>query len=687
MTLKKVLAALLAVCLLAAMLPSGMKNVKADEEIPETAATEDVEAKEPEEEIDNGVSEEAVLTEEAEPIENLWFDYNYFAPGVKRRYIEIEEYMLNSLWQQQVEIISVELRQNDRTMGPDDTINTDGSPVEFVLAVKPLTGYAIPSYSLTLLDRFRLYAKNEARLHVDTEFGASSVSRNSSTGVYTIRWTRTPGKKVGYITLSSNSASVPLVPRVGYKPANIIVNSGNANVVKTVWWDDTEIMTSSIFEAGHYYSVDVYLKPKSGYTFSTNQGTMANKLNTGLDNVTLNGVSESELITGPKMMAMDTDYNDKGIVYGSLCHVWFTFSDPRVAVSGVSVKPTSLNLEVGELYTLTATVSPSNAGNRDVTWSSSNEAVATVDNYGKVKGVGPGSATITVKTAEGGKTATCKVTVTGSAVSVTGVSLDKTSLEIIAGQSAVLTATVKPSSASNKTVKWSSSDTKVAEVITGTSVAGGVVTAKSQGRVTVTATTVDGNKKATCKVLVLFRDVTDKSKAVYNAVYALADLGIVKGYGTYFDVSGPCTRAQFVLFLWRLAGKPAPKSTTLKFTDAADIKALAADYTKAIAWGVEKGIVAGFTSGPNKGKFMPNDPCTRGQVVLFLWRYSGKPSVSGSLTFKDKADIQAMAADYGKAILWASKNNIAGGYSDGTFKPNKNCTRGECVTFLYRLRQ
>ena len=96
MTLKKVLAALLAVCLLAAMLPSGMKNVKADEEIPETAATEDVEANEPEEEIDNGVSEEAVLTEEAEPIENLWFDYNYFAPGVKRRYIEIEEYMLNS---------------------------------------------------------------------------------------------------------------------------------------------------------------------------------------------------------------------------------------------------------------------------------------------------------------------------------------------------------------------------------------------------------------------------------------------------------------------------------------------------------------------------------------------------------------------------------------------------------------
>ena len=119
---------------------------------------------------------------------------------------------------------------------------------------------------------------------------------------------------------------------------------------------------------------------------------------------------------------------------------------------------------------------------------------------------------------------------------------------------------------------------------------------------------------------VLFKDVTDKSKAVYNAVYSLAAKGIVKGYGSYFDVNGKCTRAQFVLFLWRYAGKPAPKSTNLKFTDAADIKALAPDYTSAIAWGSENGIVMGFTSGANKVKFLPNDPCTRGQVFLFLWR-------------------------------------------------------------------
>ena len=118
---------------------------------------------------------------------------------------------------------------------------------------------------------------------------------------------------------------------------------------------------------------------------------------------------------------------------------------------------------------------------------------------------------------------------------------------------------------------------------------------------------------------------------------------------------------------------------------AAEIKKLAADYTKAIAWGNEKGIVMGYTSGANKGKFKPNDPCTRGQVVLFLWRYAGKPAVSGALTFKDADEIGKMAADYSKAILWANAKKITTGYSDNTFRPNRNCTRGECVTFLYRM--
>ena len=177
-----------------------------------------------------------------------------------------------------------------------------------------------------------------------------------------------------------------------------------------------------------------------------------------------------------------------------------------------------------------------------------------------------------------------------------------------------------------------------------------------------------------------------RSKAVYNAVYTLAARGIVKGYGSYFDSDATCTRAQFVLFLWRFAGKPKPKSTTLPFSDKSTILKLSKEYRDAIMWGSETGIVKGFSSGVKKGKFMPNDPCTRGQVVLFLWRYKGHPAPrKKTLTFKDAEQISSMAPEYTKAILWASEQKITTGYSDGTFKPRRNCRRGECVTFLYRM--
>ncbi len=264
---------------------------------------------------------------------------------------------------------------------------------------------------------------------------------------------------------------------------------------------------------------------------------------------------------------------------------------------------------------------------------------------------------------------------------IKGLKLNKTALEIPAESAEILKPVFNPEDTSDTGVTWTSSDKKIATVDSN-----GKVKGISQGTATITCRSkVNTKLSAACKVTVLFKDVTDKSKAVYKAVYDLAGRGIVKGYGSYFDVNGQCTRAQFVLFLWRYAGKPAPKSTELKFSDAAEIKALAPDYTSAIAWGSEKGIVMGFTSGVNKGKFKPNDPCTRGQVVLFLWRYKGRPSVSATLTFKDAAEIKAMAPDYTKAILWANAKKISTGYSDNTFRPNQNCTRGECVTFLYRM--
>lgn len=173
--------------------------------------------------------------------------------------------------------------------------------------------------------------------------------------------------------------------------------------------------------------------------------------------------------------------------------------DP-VAVTGVSLNQTSGTINIGDTLNLTATVTPSNATNKKVTWSTSDSSVATVNN-GAVKGVKAGSTTITVATVDGNKTATCNVTV--NSVPVTGVTLNKTSLTIEEGQTSTLVATVAPTNATNKNVTWSSSDSTVASVSSS-----GVVTAVKKGTATITVTTVDGDKTATCDVTVNEKSVT-----------------------------------------------------------------------------------------------------------------------------------------------------------------------------------
>ena len=173
-----------------------------------------------------------------------------------------------------------------------------------------------------------------------------------------------------------------------------------------------------------------------------------------------------------------------------------------VNVTEVSLDRTELTLTEGETETLTATVKPDNADNRKVTWSSDKTEVATVDGAGRVTAVKAGEAVITVTTEDGGKTATCRVTVKAKTVSVTDVSLDKTELTLTEGETETLTATVKPDNADNRKVTWSSDETEIATVD-----GAGKVTAVKAGEAVVTVTTEDGGRTATCKVTV-------KAKAV-----------------------------------------------------------------------------------------------------------------------------------------------------------------------------
>lgn len=168
------------------------------------------------------------------------------------------------------------------------------------------------------------------------------------------------------------------------------------------------------------------------------------------------------------------------------------WTQSNILVTGISLNTSSTSVTVGSTVTLIATVTPSNATNKTVTWSTNNSSVATVSN-GVVTGKSVGTATITATA--GGYSATCTVSVTSATIAVTGISLDKTSAKVATGKSITLTATVTPSNATNKTVTWSTSNSSIASVSNGT------VTGKSAGTVTITATA--GGKSATCSVTVV----------------------------------------------------------------------------------------------------------------------------------------------------------------------------------------
>ena len=160
-----------------------------------------------------------------------------------------------------------------------------------------------------------------------------------------------------------------------------------------------------------------------------------------------------------------------------------------------------------------------------------------------------------------------------------------------------------------------------------------------------------------------------------NAWYAGAvawavEQGITSGTSdTTFSPNVSCTRAQMVTFLWRASGTPEI-GTTSPFSDvSAD-----AYYYDAVLWAVEQGI----TGGTGDGKFSPDAPCTRAQMATFLWRANGSPKVTGTTPF---SDVSA-GTYYCNAVLWAYEQNITNGTGGGKFSPDAPCTRAQMVQML-----
>lgn len=168
-----------------------------------------------------------------------------------------------------------------------------------------------------------------------------------------------------------------------------------------------------------------------------------------------------------------------------------------------------------------------------------------------------------------------------------------------------------------------------------------------------------------------FVDVA-KSDYYYDAVKWAVDNGVTTGVtDTIFAPGNPCTRAQTVTFLWRAAGMPQAANRVNPFTDVS----VNDYYYEAVLWAVENGITGGTTATT----FSPNATCTRAQVVTFLWRYS-KEDASILPMFTDVAESDY----YYGAVAWAVENGVTTGVTDTTFAPGNPCTRGQIVTFLYR---
>ena len=367
-----------------------------------------------------------------------------------------------------------------------------------------------------------------------------------------------------------------------------------------------------------------------------------------------------------------------------------------VPVTGVTLNQAELSLYTGESKTLTATVQPDSATNKNVTWESSNKSVATVDATGEVTAIGAGTATITVTTVDGNKTATCTVTVTAAPVPVSGVSLNKDSTSLTVGDTETLTATITPDNATNKNVTWSSDTPSVA------SVNNGVVTAVAPGTATITVTTADGGFTATCAVTVrpdvppanpnyrITVEATqggtvtaDPTAAKAGATVTLTpapDAGYQVGTVAVTDRFGEAVAVTeqaggtytFTMPNGQVTVTVTFEQAPLPFPDVTE-----GDwFYDAVRYAYETGLM----DGVEDNLFAPNSETTRAQLVTILYRLAGEPEPGGDSGFSDVA----AGIWYTDAVAWAAENGIVNGVSDTEFAPGDDITREQLAAILYR---
>ena len=455
--------------------------------------------------------------------------------------------------------------------------------------------------------------------------------------------------------------------------------------------EDTTVAAPVIAPEGGYFmgSQDVTITcPTSGatiyYTTNGDEPTTESTNYTNNPQITLNTEGETTV----KAIAVEGE-KKSDVVTATFTN---RTGDAVTAVAlDVSVDTHKLTLKAGDTQALSAAVKHEETEIKDdsvtVTWASDNTDVATVEN-GKITAQSVGKARVTAAVVENGVTYSdfCDVIVEARPASSHHSSSSTTYYDVnaaVSGEGGSVaastkraskgtTVTVTATAASGYQVAQVSAVDKDGKTVSLTDKGDGVYTfVMPASKVDVTVRFAQVQKPEEKDP---YGDVS-KDSYYYDAVKWAAETGVTTGVGDgLFAPEWVCTRGQIVTFLWRASGSPAPKATELPFTDvAAD-----AYYAQAVLWAVEKGI----TNGTSETTFSPDQTCTRAHAVAFLYRMSGSPAAAGS-TFSD------VAADayYRAAVAWAVEKGITNGTSGTTFSPDDTCTRGQIVTFLYRLAQ
>jgi len=409
------------------------------------------------------------------------------------------------------EVATVDSLGNVTAVGPGSAIvtaTTRGTNLQAICAVTvadnviPITNFILNKTELTLG-------------YVSPESGVPATEQLE----VTYSPSNTTQKGISWVSDTPTVATVDdngIVTAVGAGTATITATSTAASLTATCDVTVIDVNVDSItisqetatLYAGNSLTLDAYVLPLNAsnptITWSTNDPAKA----TVVDGQVTTYYSSST--TYPCTVVITATAGS----HTSSCTITLNGS---VLLTEVNLNKTSASMSVGDTMTLVASTAPSNATTKTLKWTSSNTSVATVDSSGKITALAAGNTTIVASAIDGsGYSASCNVSV--SAVNVLIVSLSSTSISLVEGNSATLTASVYPSNATNSAIQWSSSNTSIATVDSS-----GTVTARNvTGYTIITASATDGSGKfAECVVIA-------KAK--------IAVTGITLNYGTSLDL-------------------------------------------------------------------------------------------------------------------------------------------------------